>query len=489
MTTVTLCVPNNFQPFPVSWSREDNAAALHIGYSAVHYIKSESGLDIVQQDRELVLRQLENVLKGQHREDIDALHYKNSELSKELASLMTLYKTTITNTDELDAKRKVEYELELIGVRENIRCEVEAAYMLQICDLKGNISDLRETVHDLQGSISHSRSSAAERNRAMAVDASDQAKQILDLQKEKGTVEEMLGKCKEELASMKISRVKGAVLEDNLHKTLEDNAFFTISTAEGLHKTRYHDLLVAQNAMLTPCVCPVTAYPVYISDTQQPRCSIENKGHKRGNQLTEQLTKFRTVRTQMEENGTAECFVFIAHSAIPGRSEKISFEITQNGKGYYVATAFIGAPVDQLCAEEIVLTIRAVIAIQSKITNTVRYNHPLSNDLLQEMTILVDGLNARFRNQLSMVDNLTKTSKTLNQQVEGIRLSIVESLIESWDFLISNNVRGKTSETTEMHDSIDSLSGNKRNSTCKLFRNGKDFDQGKAFLTKRKRTE
>lgn len=451
-------------PIPPGWSPFDNELMLRIGVHAIQLIKESNGNVMQTGNTEEILFQLRHVLRESRENDIKTTDEENKRLITELLSQKDVIK-------QLEMERKHGFQDE--SVRSTIREETKFEFTEQILYLKQELEYMKNMSESMRIGARDVEQGLSNQLRMLAL--------------EKEEIEKKEKNAREELASMKISRVKGTKLEEDLRNILEENSLSVVNTSEGGHKTHYHDILVSRE-MLHP-LGGRTLFPKYVTGdgANQLRLSIEWKGYCHSSGISEEIRDFKKVRQVMEDEQSAECFLFIATVPIPGHGNgRLHFEFNKNTEGHYVASAYLGAK--DVNEVEIVSVSKILMCIQSRLMQNAANGSVLldENNVLQDFVSYSEVLYTRFQTQLKMADCILETSKTLQKQGCDMRVSILENLIGQWDLLTTNGVRVRSNDTSHVDDAFLSLNGAKRNLSCKIFTDKREFESVKEYIVSKR---
>lgn len=323
---------------------------------------------------------------------------------------------------------------------ENERLRAALAQRLddgKVAELQGDLENARA---DLAAKRLDAQQTLAERLRS-----SGELERLATQLVEERTKAETL---KKELSTLKISTCKGEAGEESAFEALTGSGLFALRVGgNDQHHGHYHDILCSQTTLMRS---DLATLPVYVSEDDEPRLSIEVKFHKGNQKMTNEVEKFVNRRALMLKEGSAECFLFAATASIPGQSVRTKVQI-QKCEGKYVVSALVGA--SDLKAEEISTTARLVLAMQHRIAKVRR--EPLQDAAHETMRNWSEALLGRVRAQLQSSDEQLRISEQLVAHAKQSRLENVLTLLRHFDVMLKTGMLEVETATQDLADALE----------------------------------
>lgn len=350
---------------------------------------------------------------------------------------------------------------------------------LAVADAKNEaVAHVETRNRDLDRELQVMRQEVAARRQEAAAQAARADREQERLRREAERVAAEAAKMREELQRQKIAGCKGEVGEAAVFEACAEQGVYVRRVGgNDAHHGHYHDLL----ASLSPlCALPHREYPAYASDDDgASRLSIEVKAHKGSNKITAEVEKFLQRRGEMQREGLADCFLFVATAAIPGQSTRSKVQVHRVDETFCI-TAMIGAP--DLKTEEIALTARLILATQARLQDVRR--PPLQDEQVEAARVWSAELLRREKRALARVDEQLRVAEQLVAGAKASRLEAVETLVQSYAVFLTNGFVEAEAELQDLAEIVDAVrEGGRRPSNSKIVRYANEFRRLADVLT------
>ena len=456
---VTLDVPEGFvNPVSPQWTTEDVALVLQIGADAVVALKRRTAVD----NRDVLLETV--------RCAVDGIRSKRErELESELRELQEKSRAERSELDVIELSRTAidaEHRATLHEVCEQARIDARRDSAERIAHLEADVARSREFEQRAQIQMENERCDMAHK------------------------LDEVRHQLEETLRTSSTSNAKGKGGEREHRGQLEEAGLFVIDTTEGLHKSHFHDALIAG----TPLHCGgESGTPTYAADGEAGiRLSWESKYYRTETSgIRVEVASFVHTRKRMLERHSAECFVCAATRPIPCgpvNNRRTHLEIARLGDDErLVVTGYLGA-VD-LTAEEVRMMALTVLTLQGALSRLTR-RLPLENEVLRELGAVSREALESTQTALAVVTGMCETCNQLRQQAQQLRLEILSNALQQYASLRSSGLVERSDANAALDDALELLMGGiKKNARTrdKLITNMKEGEILRERLSKRLR--